>query len=255
MPPYAQQPAHGRPIPGADATRGVSARLRFIRLTYLHLFGAILAFAGLEWLLFNNEALATKVSVPLVEFALGGRANWAAVLAVFMIVSFGTHYLAEHTRSRPLHYIGLGLYVIAEALIFVPLLAIVQWKTAAIVAKGGGDPNIIRDAAYITLAVFGALTLSVFVTKKDFSFLRTALAIGGAAALGLIALSLIFGFNLGIVFSIAMVLLAAGSILYETSQVMAHDDPESYVGAALSLFSSIALLFWYVIRILLSLRE
>jgi FtsH-binding integral membrane protein len=251
---YGQVPG-GRPIPGADATTGVSARVRFIRLTYLHLFGAILLFAGLEYLLFTNATLGEKVSAPLVKFALGGRANWAAVLAVFMVVSIGTHYLAEHTRSKPLHYIGLVLYVIAEALIFVPLLAIVTWKSAAIVAKGGGEPNIIRDAAYITLAVFGALTLSVFVTKKDFSFLRTGLAIAGAASLGLIALSLIFGFNLGIVFSVAMVLLAAGQILYETSQIMAHDDPESYVGAALSLFASVALLFWYVIRILMKLRE
>lgn len=252
---YAPQHGHGRPIPGADATTGVSARVRFIRHTYLHLFGAILAFAGLEWLLFNNEMLVTKVSAPLTEFALGGRANWGAVLAVFMVVSIGTHFLAEHTRAKPLHYIGLVLYVVAEALIFVPLLAIVQWKTAAIVAKGGGDPNIIRDAAYITLGVFGALTLSVFVTKKDFSFLRTALVIAGAASMALIVLSLVFGFNLGIVFSVAMVLLAAGQILYETSQVMAHDDPESYVGASLALFASVALLFWYVIRILMKLRE
>ncbi len=254
QPAYGQQPG-GRSIPGADATTGVSARVRFIRLTYLHLFGAILLFAGLEYLLFTNPTLGEKVSAPLVKFALGGRANWAAVLAVFMIVSVGTHYLAEHTRSKPLHYIGLVIYVVAEALIFVPLLAIVNWKTAEIVAKGGGNPNIIRDAAYITLGVFGALTLSVFVTKKDFSFLRTALVIAGAASLGLIALSLIFGFNLGIVFSVAMVLLAAGQILYETSQIMAHDDPESYVGAALSLFASVALLFWYVIRILMKLRE
>jgi hypothetical protein len=254
-PGYAPQHGQGRPIPGADATTGVSARVRFIRLTYLHLFGAILAFAGLEWLLFNNEMLATKVSAPLTEFALGGRANWGAVLAVFMVVSIGTHYLAEHTRAKPLHYIGLVLYVIAEALIFVPLLAIVAAKSAVIVAKGGGEPNIIRDAAYITLGVFGALTLSVFVTKKDFSFLRTALVIAGAASMGLIVLSLVFGFNLGIVFSVAMVLLAAGQILYETSQVMAHDDPESYVGASLALFASVALLFWYVIRILMKLRE
>jgi hypothetical protein len=172
-----------------------------------------------------------------------------------MVVSIGTHWLAEQTRSRPLHYIGLGLYVIAEALIFVPLLAIVQWKTGEIVARGGGDPNIIRDAAIITLGVFGALTLSVFITKKDFSFLRTALVIAGAVALGLIALSLIFGFNLGIVFAVAMVLLAAGQILYETSQVMAHYDPEDYVGASLSLFASVALMFWYVIRIVMKLRE
>ena len=94
----------------------------------------------------------------------------------------------------------------------------------------------------------------MFITKKDFSFLRTALAIGGAAAMGLIVLSLVFGFNLGIVFSIAMVLLAAGQILYETSQIMAHDDPDRYVGAALGLFASVALLFWYIIRILLRLR-
>lgn len=253
-PPPAEH-GHARPIPGADATHGVSARLRFIRLTYLHLFGAILAFAGIEWLLFTNDTLVAKVSAPLVKFALGGRANWAAVLVIFMAVSMLTHWLAEHSRSRPLHYVGLGLYVIAEALIFVPLLAIVQWKSAEIVARGGGEPNIIRDAAFITLGVFGALTLSVFVTKKDFSFLRTALAIAGAASLGLIALSLIFGFNLGIVFAIAMVLLAAGQILYETSQVMAHDDPESYVGAALSLFASVALMFWYVIRIIMKLRE
>jgi FtsH-binding integral membrane protein len=245
----------GRSIAGADATHGVSARVRFIRLTYLHLFGAICAFAGLEWLLFTNETLATKVSAPMTEFALGGRFNWGIVLAVFMVVSIGTHYLAEHTRSKPLHYIGLGLYVVAEALIFVPLLAIVHWKSAEIVAKGGGEPNIIRDAAYITLGVFGALTLSVLVTKKDFSFLRTGLVIAGAAASGLVILSLVFGFNLGIIFAVAMVLLAAGQILYETSQIMAHDDPESYVGASLSLFASVALMFWYVIRIVMKLRE
>jgi FtsH-binding integral membrane protein len=244
-----------RPIAGADATTGVSARLRFIRLTYLHLFGAILAFAGLEWALFKIPFLAEKVSAPLITFALGGRFNWGIVLGVFMAASIGTHWLTNQTRSKPLHYIGLFVYVLAEALIFVPLLAIVQWKTAEILAKGGGNPNILRDAAFITLGVFAALTVSVFVTKKDFSFMRTALAIAGAAAMALVVLSLVFGFNLGIVFSIAMVLLAAGQILFETSQVMAHYDPEDYVGASLSLFASVALMFWYVIRILMKLRQ
>lgn len=252
---YFVWPPQGRPIAGADATQGVSQRLRFIRLTYVHLFAAILAFAGIEWLLFTNDTLIVKVSQPLVNFALGGRANWAAVLAIFMIVSIGTHALATRTHNKVFHYIGLTVYVVAEALIFVPLLAIVQWKTAEIVARGGGDPNIIRDAAFITLGVFGALTLSVFITKKDFSFLRTALVIAGAAAMGLVILSLIFGFNLGIIFAVAMVILAAGQILYETSQVMAHSDPEEYVGAALSLFASVALMFWYVIRIVMKLRE
>jgi FtsH-binding integral membrane protein len=238
-----------------DATAGVSNRLRFIRLTYLHLFLAICAFAGCEYALFKVPFLVEHVSAKLVEFALGGRANWGVVLGVFTAVSMGTHWLAHHTKSKGLHYIGLALYVVAEALIFVPLLAIVQWYTADIMAKGGGNPNIVRDAAFITLGVFGALTASVFVTKKDFSFLRTALFLAGAAAMGLIVLSLVFGFNLGIVFAIAMVILAAGQILYETSQVMAHYDPEEYVGASLSLFSSVALMFWYVIQILMKMRE
>jgi len=140
---------------------------------------------------------------------------------------------------------------VAEALIFVPLLAIVQWKTHDLLARGGAEPHIIRDAAFITLGLFGTLTLSVLVTKKDFSYLRGALAIATGAALATIALSLVFGFNLGLVFSCAMVVLAGAYILYYTSQVLAHFDPRHHVSAALALFSSLALMFWYVIRILL----
>ncbi|MBP6848188.1 MAG: Bax inhibitor-1/YccA family protein [Kofleriaceae bacterium] len=260
-----QQQGSKRGVAGADATVGVSARVKYIRLVYLHLFGAILAFTGIEYLLFKNATLGKKVTAPLVDFAIGHlyegefypapRWHWGVVLAVFTALSFIAHYMAEHTRSKPLHYIGLTIYTIGEALIFVPLLMIVTWVTKDMIASGKGDPNIIRDAAYITLGVFGALTASVFITKKDFSFLRTALVVGGAAAMGLIVLSLVFGFNLGIVFSIAMVLLAVGQILYETSQIMQHDDTDNYVGAALSLFASVALLFWYVIRILLKLRS
>lgn len=249
--------AHGsqRVIPHADATHGISQRARFIRLTYLHLLGAILAFAGLLWLLTNNAILAEKVSAPIVKFALGGRWNWGVVLAVFMVVSWVADYWASHATSRPMQYVGLALYVVAEALIFVPLLAIVAWKTAAIVAKGGGDPNIVRDAAYLTLGIFGALTASVFITKKDFSFLRSGLIMASGAALMLIVLGLTFGFNLGLAFSVGMVLLAAGYILYQTSQVLAHYDPQQHVAASLALFSSVALMFWYVIRILMRLRS
>ncbi|MEZ4401220.1 MAG: Bax inhibitor-1 family protein [Kofleriaceae bacterium] len=251
--------AASRGIPGATATQGQSARLRFIRLTYIHLFAAIVLFVGLEYFFFKTTA-GNKLILPLLKFAIGEevpapRWHWGVVLAAFTALSFVAHYLAEQTRDKRLHYLGLVLYTLAEALIFVPLLFIVMLVTADMIAKGKGDPNILRDSAYITLGVFGALTASVFVTKKDFSFLRSALIVGGVAATGLIVLSLVFGFNLGIVFSIAMVLLAAGQILYETSQIMAHEDPENYVGASLKLFASVALLFWYVIRILLKLRS
>jgi len=147
------------------------------------------------------------------------------------------------------------LYTVAEAITFVPLLMIVEAYTAEMIHSGHGDPNIIRDSAIVTLGIFGALTVSVFVTKKDFSFLRSALVVMGAAAMCLIALSLLFGFNLGILFAIAMVIFCVGQILYETSQIMAHHDPSDHVGASLLLFSSIALLFWYIIQIMMKLRE
>jgi FtsH-binding integral membrane protein len=213
-------------------------------------------FAGLLWCLFNVKPLVENVSAPFVKFAiLGGRWNWGIVLLIFMVVSWAADYFASHATSKPLQYVGLAVYTVAEAIIFVPLLAIVQWKSAAIIAKGGGDPNIIRDSAITTLAIFAALTASVYVTKKDFSFLRSGLMMAGAAATVLVFLSLGFGFNLGIVFSVAMVLLASGYVLYQTSQVFAHYHTESYVAAALALFSSVALMFWYVIRIFMRMRQ
>ena len=232
-----------------------STRLRFIRLTYIHLALAIFAFAGLEYLLMTNPFLVAKVSAPFVKFALGARWNWGVVLAAFVAVSWLADYWASHATSRATQYIGLGLYVIAEAVIFVPLLAIVEVKTQSILARGGADPHIIRDSAFVTLAIFSALTLSVFVSKKDFSFLRSGLVMATGAACALVALAIVFGFNLGLVFSVAMVLLAGAYILYQTSQVLAHYDPEQHVAAALALFSSVALMFWYVIRIFLKMRE
>jgi FtsH-binding integral membrane protein len=263
--PASWQPSAAQPNAGAhaatdlrstaNATAGLSDRLRFIRMTYAHLFGAILVFAGLLYLLMTNEFLIRKVSAPLAIFALDGRFHWAIVLGVFMAVSWIADYWASHATSRAMQYAGLGIYVVAEALIFIPLLVIVMIKTEAIIARGGGNPNILRDSAITTLALFSALTASVFISKKDFSFMRSGLMLAGGASLTLIALSLIFGFNLGIIFSIGMVLLAAGYILYQTSQIMAHYDPRNHVAAALALFSSVALMFWYVIRIFMRMRQ
>ena len=249
------EPRMARPIPDANATVGVSDRVSFIRNTYAHLLGAILAFAGLLYLLMTSETLGRKVSGPIVEFALGGRSHWAIVLGAFIAVSWIADYWASHATSRAMQYMGLGIYVVAEALIFLPLLVIVAIKTSEIVARTGHEPHILRDAAYTTLAIFGALTASVFITKKDFSFLRSGLVMLSGAAMALIVLSLVFGFNLGIAFSIGMVVLAAGYILYQTSQVLAHYDPRQHVAAALALFSSVALMFWYIIRIFLRMRQ
>ena len=126
------------------------------------------------------------------------------------------------------------------------------------VSKKGSKANmvggevILNQAVIMTLALFTGLSITVLVTKKDFSFLKSILTIGFFIALGLIIAGVIFGFELGLWFSVGMVALAAGSILYQTSNMVHKYREEQYVGAALGLFASLMLLFWYILRIFMS---
>jgi FtsH-binding integral membrane protein len=230
--------AHARPIPGAVATAGVNERVLFLRKTYAHLGGAIALFVLLEaWLLNSGVGLAWA------QWALS--TSWLLVLALFIGVSWIAERWAHSNTSRGMQYLGLGLYVVAEAFIFTPILIVANYYYE----------GVIPQAAVITLLLFGGLTATVFLTKKDFSFLRGVLFIGSMVALGTIVLSVLFGFSLGVLFTVAMIALAAGYILYHTSQVMAYYPPTHYVAGALALFASVALLFWYVLRLLMSLRD
>ncbi len=210
-----------------------SVRAAFIRQTYLHVALAIAAFAALEWLL-----LQWSGARDLANLMTGGY-SWLVVLLAFMFVSRIADRWARSSTSVGMTYLGLGLFVVAEAVLFLPLLYRVSRQ---------GD-DVLSSAAVITLLMVIGLTSVVVVTRTDFSFLRTALTIGGFVALGLIVASIIFGFSLGLLFAIAMVAFASGSILYNTSNIMHEYRTDQPVAAALSLFSSIALLFWYVVSI------
>lgn len=215
----------------------VSERATFIRKTYTHLAFAILAFVGLE---------AALMQMPFVEKMAVAMTNgymWLIVLGAFMLVSYLAEKWAMSSTSKQTQYIGLGIYILAEAIIFVPLIYLAVYVV--------GNKDILPSAAIITLALFTGLSAVVFMTRKDFSFLRSILVIGFFVALGLIVASIIFGFNLGIIFSGAMIILASVAILYNTSNVLHHYNTEQYVAASLSLFAAIALLFWYILSFLL----
>ena len=115
-----------------------------------------------------------------------------------------------------------------------------------------GEVGVIPAATVTTLAIFGVLTGFVFITRKDFSFLGSFLAVVMISAVVLIGASIFLGFNLGIWFVWAMILAACAYILYDTSNVLHHYRTDQYVAAALALFASVALLFWYVIQIFMS---
>ncbi len=215
-------------------------RAAFIRRTYQHLGMAILAFLGLEFVFFQ-----TSLPESLTRTMVGGRYSWLIVLGAFMLVSWIAERWAQSSVSREMQYLGLTLYVVAEAVIFVPLLYF-----ASRIAS-----DIIPMAGLITSLLFVGLTVTAFTTKKDFSFMGSILKIGGFVALGVIVASIVFGFTLGLLFSGIMVLFAGGAILYSTSNVLHHYNTDQHVAAALSLFASVALLFWYVLRILMSLSS
>jgi FtsH-binding integral membrane protein len=236
---YARELPYGMAVSAASEERAV-----FIRRTYGHLAVAILAFMALE------AALMQLVDFPTIVRLLGGS-MWGPlmVLLAFMGASWLAQTWARSSTSRAMQYAGLSLYVVAEALIILPLLVYCQYK------MGPSGIGLIGTAGILTLAVFAGLTLTVFATGKDFSFLGPVLWVGSFLALGLIVAAIVFHFAIGVFFSFAMVALMAGFILYETSQVLHHFRTDQYVAAALDLFASVATMFYWILRILLLMNQ
>ncbi len=225
---------------GYSRTQAVDARARFIVRTYNHLFGALALFTLIEIALFTS-GMAGTIAMTLMSSGMG----WLAVMGGFMLVGWLASHTAHTSQSRSAQYAALVGFVAAEAIIFVPILYIAERFA----------PSTIRSAAAISLVGFGALTGVVFVTRKDFSFLGAFLKWMGISALLLIVASLVFGFQLGTFFSVAMIGFAGAAILYDTSNVLRTFPEDRYVAASLQLFSSVALLFMYVLRLLLSLQS
>lgn len=217
------------------ASLGVETRATFISRTYAHVVLAILGFAAIEMYLFSS-GIGQQMAVKMLGV------NWLLILGAFMIVGWFASHVAHRVESRPMQYLALVGFVVAEAIIFVPLLAMAM----------AVRPEMIESAAVVTLLGAGGLTAVAFITRKDFSFLRGVLVWGGILALVGIVASVIFGFQLGTWFSVAMIGFAGAAVLYDTSNVLHHYPEDKYVAAALELFASIALMFWYVLRLFLS---
>jgi FtsH-binding integral membrane protein len=219
------------------ATAAPADRAAFIRRTYLLLAAAILAFIVVEAFLFASGIASVLASVLFS----GGAIGWLVVLGLFMGISYLANRWAVSDTSVVTQYLGLGIFIVAEAIIFVPLIMIATYYS--------GDASVLLKAGVVTLGLFLGITMTVFITRSDFSWLGPILAIGGFAALGFIVASALFGFTLGNVFAFIMVAFAGTAILYETSNVLHRFNTKQHVAASLTLFASVALLFWYILSI------
>jgi FtsH-binding integral membrane protein len=210
------------------------SRSNFIWKCYAHVVGAIIAFAAVEVWLFQS-GVAAKIAEPMFN-------NWLLVLGAFMLCSWGASHVAHRVQSTQAQYAALGAFVVVEALIFAPLLFVAN-ATA---------PGVIDSAVGVTMLGSAGLIATAMITRKDFSFLRGLLVWGGILALIGIVASVIFGWHLGTWFSVAMIGFAGAAVLYDTSNIMHHYPEDKYVAASMALFASIALMFWYVLRLFMA---
>jgi len=218
-------------------------RTAFIRSTYLHLGAAVLLFTAIEAVLLTVVPEATLQNI--MRLMMGGY-SWLLVLGAFMVVSWIADSWAQNATSRGMQYAGLGLYIVAESVLFLPLLYIASRPQFT-------SPDVLPSAAIVTLLIFGGLTAVMYFTKADLRSWGPYLAIAGMAALGFIVCSFFFNFEgMWTAFTCAMIALAAGYILYSTSNVMHHYRTDQDVAAALALFAAVALLFWYVLQLFMS---
>jgi uncharacterized protein len=231
-------PVGYRPV----ATLDDVARGEFITRVYQHLLVAIGAFIGFEALLIN-----LGVAEAMWDFFAGSSSAWLLLLGGFMVVNWMATNAAHDVLEPSRQYLGLFGMAAAQAIIFAPFLHFF------FNVQSGGTATVVA-AAIITAAGFAGLSAVAFVTRRDLSFLRPMLLWGGVCALVLIGAALLFGLELGIWFSVAMIALAGASILYQTQNIIRRYPSEAYVGASVQLFASVMMMFWYVLRLLGQLR-
>jgi uncharacterized protein len=227
-------PSNNAAFPGT----GVDSRSIFITRTYSHVVGGILGFILVELGLFESG-----LALPIAHFMLGF--NWLLIMGAFMLTGWLASHTAQTSSSIGMQYFAYAAYVVAQALIFVPMLYIAEAKA----------PGTIDSATLVTALGAGGLMLVAHRTRKDFSFLRAILMWAFVLAVIAIIGGVVFGFQLGTWFSVLMIGFAGAAILYDTSNIILHYPEDRYVSAAMQLFASIALMFWYVLRLMLGNRS
>ena len=218
--------------PVSDAS--VEDRSDFIWKCYAHVVGAILAFAAIE-VYFFQSGIAERIAGPMLN-------NWWMVLGVFILAGWGATHVAHRVESKNAQYAAFAAFIVLESLIFAPMLFIASVRA----------PGIIDSAAGVTVLGCVGLIATVMITRKDFSFLRGMMVWLFFLALAAIVGSLIFGFELGTWFSVAMIGFAGAAVLYDTSNILHHYPQDKYVAASMQLFASIAMMFWYILRLFMS---
>jgi FtsH-binding integral membrane protein len=225
------------------AFAAANERAGFLKKVYGLLFLGVLGFAVTLWAA-ANVPLVNGWAMDMARLIYGNRWGWAIYMGIFIGGSYLVHSVAE---QRPLGAFAYAGWVMLLGLLISPIVLMVSGQQ--------GGMAIINQASALTAIVFGGLTTYVLYTGKDFSWMRGILVM---AFFGLIVTSLLgffMGFSMGLWFSAAIVLLSAGYILYDTSQIL-HRLPTSMpMTGAILLFTDVVLLFKHILILLMGSRD
>ncbi len=204
-------------------------RAEFIRKVYNLFFLSMIVTVGVG---VGCATVAPAMIGMLMPLMIGG-------LVVGLIMSF--------TRSIPGVNLGmLILYSAIQGAILGPLLTLLN-RVA---------PGIPLQAAVMTVAVFGGLSLYAMQSKKDFSYLGGMLCIAAVALLiGGIVMMFVQSSLLSMLYASAGILIFGGFVLYDTSQIIHKLTPDEAVGGAISLYLDFIGLFYMILRLLMELNR
>lgn len=210
------------------AEASVEERMGFVRKVYALFFAATLfAVGGVALGLSYPPIMLWIIQHPwLTFFGLMGGVMGAQALRLVPGVNFA----------------ALFGFTMLTGVIISPVIAIYTRM----------NPASIWQAGLLTVGIFGGLTAYVFISKKDFSFMRGMLTVGLIVVFLSAVLNLFIvgssAFSFGI--SCAALLLFSGFVLYDTSNIIRRYPVNEYVAGALSLYLDAFNIFMALLRIL-----
>ncbi len=210
------------------AQASVEERMSFVRKVYaLFFIASLFAIGGVVLGFTSPLIMSTAASHPWIMLFLmiGGVMGAQAV---------------RHVRG--LNLIALFGFTTLTGVVISPLLYYVSLT----------NPASILQAGVLTVGIFGGLTAYVFISKRDFSFLRGMVATGLIVVIlaGVLNIFIVGSSALGFGVSAATLLLFAGFVLYDTSNIIRRYPTNEYVAGALSLYLDALNIFLSLIRLL-----
>lgn len=234
-------------------------RVRYLRKVYGLLFASVIV-AGLAGLAATTlgpteilrDAAGHRVAVPvLTAFLLGSR---AAQYAAFGLLFVGTLAAGAVSKVRGLNLVALFGVAALMGVEVAPMVFVAQYLAGSGARTFSAAP--VLSAFLVTAAVFAGATSYVFVTRKDFSFLRATLSMGfWVVFAGCFVAIFVNSEVLTLALCSVGAIVAGGMLLMQTSRIFRNSQMDDAVGDCLGLLVQLRNLFVFLLRILMSSRR